>query len=105
MQRDKMTQRDFIGINAALVAASLVPRLSFAAASKSISNDNAAMTNTLATAVRRIDFSRFNKAFTAECQQSLDVLSLIGNLISTDKDDYINGGSTKSREKSNQRLS
>jgi len=26
-------------------------------------------------------------------------------LISTDKDDYINGGSTKSREKSTQRLS
>lgn len=75
MQRDKMTRRVFIGSNVAWATAALLPRPSFAADSQSNSNGNDAITNTFAAPVRRIDFSRFDKALTAECQQSLDVLS------------------------------
>ena len=75
MQRDKMTRRVFIGSNVALATAALLPRSSFASDSKSNSNDNGAITNTLSAAVRHIDSSRFDKALTSKCQQSLEVLS------------------------------
>jgi len=75
MHRDTMTRRAFVGNHAALAAAALLPRRSFAADRQSHSHGHEIVANTLSAAVRPIDFSRFDQTLTGECRQSLDVLS------------------------------